>query len=166
MDDNARKFIIEPLALGFLKEHNATSFVLTTDWLETNEDTERKLVYKKYETGEVAILLITKVTKEGKRVSEKNKITEQEYTKLLTSAILRVEKRRYEFNFPQGDVVFSIKYDEFINSDLKILEVDASGEIERNKFDPKDFLVTLKEVTGDIRYYGYRIAGVLFSEEN
>ncbi len=161
MDDNARKFITEPLSTDFLKENNATSYILTTDWLETAEDTEKKLAYKKYETGEVAILLISKITKGGKRISEKNKITEQEYMDHLAGSILRIEKRRYEFNYTQGGVVFSIKYDEFINSDLKILEVDAGGEQERNAFDPAQFLVPLHEVTGDMRYYGYRVSDIL-----
>jgi hypothetical protein len=166
MDDNARKFITQPLAPNLLKEHNATSFLLTTDWLETAEDTERKLAYKKFETGEVTILLISKATKDGRRVSEKKKISEQEYKELLATAILHIEKKRSDFIFVQNGIEFSIKYDEFVNSDLKILEVDVESEIERNKFDPKDFSVALKEVTGDIRYYGYRIAGVLFSREN
>lgn len=161
MDDNARKFITQALTQDFLKVCNATSFILTTDWLETDETKEKKLAYKKYDTGEVAILLITKVTKEGKRFSEKNKITDQEYKRLLLDSMLRVEKRRYEFNYIQNDNLFSIKYDEFINSELKILEVDSDSEEVRNKFDSKNFPVTLKEVTGDIRYYGYRVSSIL-----
>lgn len=161
MDDNARKFITQPLAPDFLKEHSVTSFLLTTDWLETNEDTEKKLAYKEFETGEVAILLISKTTKDGKRISEKKKISEEEYRELLATAILHIEKRRSEFTFIQNGIELSVKYDEFVNSDLKILEVDAKSEIERNKFDPKDFPVRLKEVTGDFRYYGYKVGGVV-----
>jgi len=42
-----------------------------------------------------------------------------------------------------------------------MLEVDASDERERNSFSPDDFPADLEEVTGDIRYYGYRVAEII-----
>ncbi len=42
LDDNARKFTVEPIDPQFLDEHNATSFTLAVDWLETGEEMKRK----------------------------------------------------------------------------------------------------------------------------
>ncbi|HSW77545.1 MAG TPA: hypothetical protein VLG36_01985 [Candidatus Chromulinivoraceae bacterium] len=46
LDDNARKFTVEPISAQFLDEHSATSFTLTVDWLETSEANEKKVAYK------------------------------------------------------------------------------------------------------------------------
>lgn len=163
LDDNARKFIVEAIDLKFLKDNRASSFTLTVDWLETGEDNEKKIAYKKFDNGDVQILLITKVTKSGHRTSEKEKITEEQYKELLGSSILHLEKKRYEFEYTQNDVPFSIKYDEFANSRLCMLEVDASSEEERNSFNASEFPSELTEVTGDISYYGYRVATIVYS---
>lgn len=161
LDDNARKFITKTIDPKFIEEHHASSFTLTTDWLETGEDNEKKLAYKEFNSGEIQILLIAKITKDGSRTSEKEKITTAEYTELLSSSILRLEKKRYEFTYAQSDILFSVKYDEFAGDTLRILEVDAPSEEERNSFNPHDFPAQLTEVTGDIRYYGYRVASVV-----
>ena len=161
IDDNARKFIVTDSERDFLKENDVISYDLITDWLELNEDNEKKLAYKKFDTGEVQILLISKVTKAGNRISAKEKIDEVRYDELLKSSILHVEKRRHEFEYVQNDIPFSIKFDEFSQSDLLILEADADTEKDRNSFDAANFSVGLTEVTGDVRYYGYRVAGVL-----
>ena len=161
LDDNARKFITETIDPQFLDEHHASSFTLTTDWLETGEDNEKKLAYKEFDSGEIQILLIAKVTKDGSRTSEKEKITAAEYAELLSSSILRLEKKRYEFTYPQNGIPFSIKYDEFTDSALRILEVDAGSDEERSAFHPSGFPSGLVEVTGDINYYGYRVASAL-----
>ena len=161
LDDNARKFITETVDPKFLEEHHASSFTLITDWLETGEDNEKKLAYKEFDSGEIQILLIAKVTKNGSRTSEKEKITAAEYAERISSSILRLEKKRYEFTYTQNDISFSVKYDEFAGDKLRILEVDASSEEERNSFNPHDFPVHLTEVTGDMRYYGYRVASVV-----
>lgn len=161
LDDNARKFIVETITPEFLETNNASAYTMTTDWLETGEDNEKKLAYKKFDTGDTQILLIEKTTKDGDRTSEKQKITEEEYTQLLESSLLRLAKRRYEFTYTQNGTSFSVKYDEFAESDLCILEVDATSEEKRNSFRPGDFPVELKEVTGDIHYYGYRVARML-----
>lgn len=161
IDDNARKFVSSPIDQQFLQENNANSFNLIVDWLETGEDNEKKIAYKKYDNGDVQILLIAKHTVQGKRSSIKDKITEDDYRHLLDSSILRVEKRRHEFKYIQNDISFSINFDEFADSELYILEVDASNEEERSSFDPAAFPAKLAEVTGDISYYGYHVTGVI-----
>jgi hypothetical protein len=158
IEDNARKFILEAIDPQFLKDHNATSFELTVDWLETEEDNEKKLAYKKFEDGSVQILLISKVTRDGSRIAEKKKISDDEYKFLLASSILRLQKNRYEFIHNQNNTAFNLKYDEFEEGKLNMLEVDAATEEERNNFNPKEFSYNLSEVTGDINYYGYRVA--------
>lgn len=161
LDDNARKFITETIDSKFLTENNASSFILTTDWLETGEDNEKKLAYKEFDNDEIQILLIAKVTKNGSRTSEKEKITAAEYEELLESSILRVEKKRYEFTYTQNNIPFTVKYDEFAESELRILEVDAASEDARDSFNPSDFPAKLTEVTGDVQYYGYRVASAI-----
>jgi len=158
LDDNARKFIVNSLDPGFLKENNATSFIMTTDWLETGEDNEKKLAYKKFENGDIQIVLIAKSTKNGNRTSEKEMINEAQYASLLEKSVRRLEKRRYELTYIQNKTEFTLKYDEFANSQLRILEVDAPTEDERNSFNAQSFPAVLSEVTGDLRYYGYRVA--------
>jgi hypothetical protein len=46
IDDNARKFISDPINRSFLQDHHAKSFTLTTDWLETSDESEKKLPTK------------------------------------------------------------------------------------------------------------------------
>lgn len=158
LDDNARKFTLSTIDPTFLDTHTVTAYMLTTDWLETGSDNERKLAYKEFDTGEVQILLIAKVMKNGSRISEKQKITKEEYEDLLASSVLHLEKKRYEFNYAQGNVEFAMKYDEFASSSLRMLEVDAATEEERESFNPNDFPAQLSEVTGELKYYGYRVA--------
>lgn len=160
LDDNARKFIVEAIKPKFLKDNGASSFTLTVDWLETGEDNEKKVAYKKFGNGDVQILLITKITKSGRRTSEKEKITEETYKEFLGSSILHLKKKRYEFEYTQNNIPFSVKYDEFANSKLCMLEVDASSEEGRNSFNLSEFPSELTEVTGNISYYGYRVAAV------
>ena len=159
LDDNARKFISKAIEQKFLDEHSASSFKLTVDWLETGDDTEKKLAYKEFKNGEIQILLIAKVTKDGIRTSEKEKISEDEYNKLLTFSNVHLEKRRYEFDYTQNDTSFACKYDEFANG-FQILEVDSMSEEQRNRFDANNFPYHIEEVTGDIQYYGYRVASI------
>lgn len=161
LDDNARKFTTEALDSKILDANGASLFALTVDWLETGEDTEVKVAHKKFNNGEVQILLIAKTTQDGNRVSEKEKIDEKRYRQLKASSILHLEKKRYEFEYEQNGILFSVKYDKFADGKLSILEVDASSEEQREAFDPKEFPAELEEVTGDIRYYGYRIAEVI-----
>ena len=130
LDDNARKFIIDSIDHEFLAENDTSSFDLIVDWLETGEDNEKKIAYKQFETGDVQILLIAKQTKNGKRTTEKDKITEEEYKDLRESSILHLEKKRHEFEYVQNDITFSIKFDEFAGGELNMLEVDASTEEE------------------------------------
>lgn len=158
MEDNARKFSTEPIDQAFLESNKASSFELISDWLVTDEDSEKKLAYKKYLDGNVQILLISKTVKDGNRVSEKVNISEEEYARLVASSILRLEKKRSEFSLVQSETSFILKYDEFAGSDLRVLEVDATSEQERSSFNPANFPYKLTEVTGDQSYYGYRVS--------
>lgn len=160
LDDNARKFITAPLDSAFLTALGATSYVMTVDWLEKGSDNEKKLAYKQFENGDVQILLIAKLTENGNRTSVKEKLTEDEYTKLATSSVLHLEKKRHEFEYIQNDIPFAVKYDEYTDGKPFMLEVDAASNDAREAFDPDQFPSELQEVTGDIRYYGYRIAEV------
>ena len=161
LDDNARKFITPDLDASFLKENGARGFLLITDWLETCEDNEKKLAYKKFDDGVIQILLITKVTKDGRRTSEKEKISEAQYAKLICDSICHLEKMRYEFEYLQGGIAFDAKYDEFNGSTLRILEVDSQNDAERESFDPSSFPGDLSEVTGQLQYYGYRVTATV-----
>lgn len=162
LDDNARKFTLDGLATSFLDDSNTESFVMTTDWLVTDEDSEEKLAYKRFKNGEVKILLIKKVMDEnGKRKSVKEEISEGKYEELKATSILQVEKTRYEFSYPNNGTDYSLKYDEFADSDLRVLEVDAKDDAERDAFDKTKFPAVLTEVTGNLDFYGYRVARVV-----
>lgn len=161
LDDNARKFVVGGIDPEFLKENGATAFTLTVDWLEIDKDSETKVAHKKFDNGDIQILLISKITTGGNRTSEKEAITERKYKELLGSSILHLEKKRYEFEYIQNRISFSVKYDEFANSKLCIVEVDAPTEEERNAFNPNDFPSALSEVTGEVDYYGYKVANMV-----
>lgn len=158
LNDNARKFLVEPIDPQFLTDNNASSFTLIVDWLKTGEDNEKKLAYKNFDNGDIQILLISKITKDGSRTSVKEKITEEKYAELKSSSVLHLEKKRYEFTYNQNSTPFSVKYDVFAEGELRMLEVDAPSETERDSFNPTDFPTKLAEVTGDMQYYGYRVA--------
>jgi hypothetical protein len=159
LKDNARKFVVRGVSQDLLKE--SKSCLLTVDWLETNENDEKKIISKEFADGDRQLLLVTKVSKDGNRVSERRKIDQSEYETLLNQAVLRVSKRRYEFKVSQNEIVYAIRYDEFLDSELRVLEVDASNDLERAKFDPVLFPAELTEVTGNLGYYGYRVADLI-----
>lgn len=160
MEDNARKFIVDAIDFDFLKENNVTSFLLVVDWLITQEDAEKKVVYKKFDTGVVQFWLVEKIIDSGNRITNKNKLSDLEYKDLLKHSTVHLEKKRHEFNFIQDNVSFAVKYDEF-EGELRMLEVDASNEVERNNFKLENFPYKLTEVTGDLRYYGYRVSEMI-----
>lgn len=162
IDDNARKFIIASLPNEFLLSHHAVSFDLIVDWIETNEAYEQKLAHKTYADGTIEIRHITKATDAlGNRSSTKPVISPETYAELLREASLHLEKKRHEFSYDQDGTLFSCNYDEFTGSDLRILEVDARDEQTRLSFDSTKFPTELREVTGDIRYYGYRVTDLI-----
>ena len=163
LDDNARKFVTEPLSNEFLKAQQATDYLLVTDWLETNEGSETKVVRKEYHNGAVQLLLIKKVTTDDVRTSQKTPITSEEYTAYLGASRVHVEKRRYEFTLSQNGIEFIVKYDEFQKSDLRIIEVEGKAHDDQALFNPIELPGRLTEVTGDTRYYGYRVASMLLS---
>lgn len=161
IEDNARKFLVDKIDPEFLKANNATSFTLTVDWIETGEENEKKVVQKVLESGATQIILISKITKDGKRIAERKEITAEEYAALLPSSVRHLEKKRYEFKVTQDKTPFSIKYDEFSGGNFQLLEVDAQTEVERNSFNPAEFPNNLSEVTADPRYSGYKITEML-----
>jgi len=163
LNDNARKFVAEPLDPVFLEAHGAIPYLLVTDWTETGEDNETKVVYKKFDSGEVQIFLISKTTVDGKRTKEKEDITEDEkrYKKLKNLSKCHVKKMRHEFSYIQNGISFIINYDEFAGGKLVMLDVDGSTPEERDLFEPGNFPVKLIEVSDDPRYSGHRIAEIL-----
>ncbi len=166
LEDNARKFIVKSFDNSILEEGATKSYSLETDWLEMDDATEKKLAYKKYSNGAIDILLISKATGPNGRVSQKEKITDEEYNRLLPGSVRRLVKVRHEFTHIQGDIRFEMKYDIFEGSKLQILEVDAKTDAERNGFNNNTFPGKIVEVTGDLRYYGYRIFDMLNDKTN
>ncbi len=160
LDDNARKFTLAEIDANLFDTPDSNSYLMITDWLETNESEETKVVYKRFDNGEALILLITKVTKDGDRTSEKTKITDQKYSELVIKSKIHSEKVRTEFTYHQHGIDFSMKFDQFTDNALHILEVDASSDEERAVFDYRAFPSRLSEVTGNLQYYGFRVAGL------
>ena len=158
VDDNARKFTLEPLSTGFLDDVRATSFNLTIDWLEMAEETEVKLSRKAYDDGNTQLYRIEKRTVDGNRTSTKVPISQDKYDRLLANSVLRIEKRRHEFKYVQGHVLFDMKYDEFKDSPLRILEVEEIEGEKGEHFQPAEFMLPLTEVSDDPQYTGYHIA--------
>ena len=172
VDDNARKFEVGPIDEQLLKENEARSFELTVDWLETDKDSETKLAYRDHGNDNVEILLITKVTDEhGKRMTVRDDISEEDYAKRLPSSVIRLKKKRYQFTYTQSGTPFSINYDVYPGSKLRILEVDVpkaddsnidNSTEDRKPFDRDDFPIELgEERTGDRQYDGFRIADLV-----
>ncbi len=162
LDDNARKFTLDTLDPAILEGNHASRFLMTTDWLEMGEIDETKLAHKKFDDGQVEILLITKKRdKEGKRSTTRPPVTYEQYKALLPQSLRTIKKMRYEFKYLQDGILFDIKYDEFVDSPLRILEVDADTDDQRRKFEPRLFPVRLSEVTGDLSYYGFRVVEVM-----
>lgn len=160
--DNARKFIVDAIDSSFLEKNNSKSFLLIVDWLVTEEDSEKKIVYKKFTTGEIQYWLVEKfINGASSRVTNKTKLAESEYNEFLKSSTVHLEKMRYEFSFTQdssNNISFELKYDEFAGSKLCMLEVDGANEEVRDSFNLKDFPYKITEVTGNMQYYGYRIS--------
>ena len=160
--DDARKFIVHNLDSTILDGNDIVRCNFPTDWIETDENTEKKIVRKVYDDGTIQMLLIAKTTESGKRSSEKRPLIQNEYDSLLKLSQLRVDKNRYSFNYTQGNVVFKVNYDEFVGSELRILEVDTETEELRAMFEPDKFPAQLEEVAaGDRSYEGYRVASHL-----
>lgn len=158
IDDNARKFITDALSASLLEQNEARSYTLTVDWLETSEANEKKLAHKVFDDGSTQLLLITKVTKNNTRSTERTVLSPEDYEKLLPESILNLQKKRSEFSYLQNGIPYSCNYDAFSEGTFRMLEVDATTEHERAAFNPNDFPAHLDEVTGDLKYYGYRVA--------
>lgn len=164
--DNDRKFVVEAINSEFLAAHDANSYYMVTDWSETNEHDETKLVKKLYDDGKEEFFHIAKVGVEQDRESKKTPLSEVKYNEYLErqdSSKPHVEKRRYEFKFIQNGIQFIAKYDEFADSTLRVLEIDtkSKSDEDRKKFDPSIFDFALVEVTGIKQFYGHRIASLI-----
>lgn len=165
VDDNARKFLVEPLSPAFLR--GASLVTLTTHFL----DDQKKIVHKahpkseKYPKGKIEIWSIRKVIDEnGNRTAERQQMPEEDYNyeKLYRDSIFTYKKDRFQFNYPaKNGVRFSCKYDRFEDGKLCMLEVDAPSEEARNSFNPDGFGIPLTEVTGVPGYTGSEIIGTL-----
>lgn len=166
--DDARKFVTAaPFGNDFLRQRdNLKSYLMTTDYLRAGAE-EQKIVRKVYEGGKADYLLIEKVrTASGTTVPAKETLTLEKYNELLKLSLhqYRMTKMRHEFDYDQSGIKLSMKYDEFAESLLCMLEVDADSEEDRNSFayeKPGDFPYALTEVTGDERYYGYQVKAML-----
>lgn len=162
IDDNAYKYTLSALTSEFLAHYNVKSYLLITDWIETGDDSEKKVARKIFGDGSVELLLIEKKTINGERKTIKNSISAAVYDEYVIASIVHVEKTRHEFVYTQGDNTFDMKYDEFTDSSLRVLEVDAENDEARETFVASNFEgADLQEVTGDERYYGYRVAQMI-----
>jgi hypothetical protein len=166
--DNARKFIVGPIDRSFLEERATSSTRLMVDWLEIDEGNgiETKLAYKEdLRSGNIKILLITKTTdKDGNRKTTREDVTEEEYERRkesLTPTNPHLEKMRWEFTYVQNDIPFPVKYDEFADSELRMLEVDDSDTEEGIRFDSADFPIELREVSDDPNFTGSRVVEII-----
>ncbi|MBI3889374.1 hypothetical protein HY312_02255 [Candidatus Saccharibacteria bacterium] len=162
VDDNDRKFTLETIDPQFLAENKTKSYTLITDWLETNDADETKIVRKIFHEGKdeekVQTLLIAKITVGGNRTAEKKEISDDEYNEYLKQTKIHIEKTRYEFDIDQDGARFNAKYDEFSDSNLRVLEVGPDTLGENKQFKPEDFKYSLHEVSDDISFTGFRVA--------
>lgn len=157
--DNARKFIVQQqIGLEFLASKKATLSFLIIDWIATDETREEKLVCKLHTSGRVEYKSTMKEWRADSRSKLERQLKFSEYEELRTRSLLRLEKARYEFGVEQDNLGFFVKYDEFVASPLRILEVDAYHPEQRAAFDPSRFGYSLSEVTGSRRYYGHMVA--------
>jgi hypothetical protein len=161
IDDDARKFVVPRLESSVFSGSDTVSYNLIIDWIKVDGEVEQKIVRKEFQSGEVTILLVTKPTGVGNRKTDKEKISEEKYKEYLLTSKRHIEKRRYEFKIVQNGVTFLLKYDEFKGGTTRMLEVDAASAAERKLFDPSKFPSNLAEVTGNEKYYGYKMADML-----
>lgn len=181
VDDNARKFIVGPIDKSFLEKSGVSSTKLIIDWVDRSiindffsrdelelidegDETEVKLAYKEdLNNRNIEILLIAKIIyKNGTRKKIPKHLDKEKYENFkesLEPTSPHLEKIRHEFTYTQNDVPFPVKYDEFVGSDLRMLEVEDSSE--GKHFDSDNFPIELREVSDDPRYSGYRVAEVI-----
>lgn len=165
VDDNARKFLIEPLSPEFLR--GASLVTLTTHFL----DDQKKIVHKvypkseKHPKGKIEIWSIRKVIDEdGNRTAERQQMPEKDYNyeELRRDSLFTYKKDRFQFNYPaKNGVRFSCSYDEFEDGKLCMLEVNAPSKEARNSFNPETFPIPLTEVSGVPGYTGSEIIDTL-----
>lgn len=94
----------------------------------------------------------------GNRTAQKKPISDDDYKRYLEHATLHIEKRRFEFDFALAGITFALKYDEFTDSQLRVLEVGAKTPKDKGSFTPESFPYPLKEVSSDASFTGFRVA--------
>ena len=175
IDDNARKLVLLPIEASELAAMGATTYEMEVQWTDVSEDSEAKVVCKRYADPdtEPSLLRISKKTVDGRRMTQKEPISMDEFADTLRrgDTALHLSKRRSEFNYVQSGIEFALKYDEFVigqtsDNSLQlfcILEVEAGTEEEREQFEPQLFApaTIYAEATGDPNYTGYRIIQTL-----
>lgn len=175
IDDNARKLVLLPIDALKLLDLGALTYDMEVQWTDVSEDSETKVVCKRYVNPDLEpnVLRISKETIDGKRKTLKETISLEEFLKTVEQGdrMLHMEKRRSEFSYAQGDIDFSLKYDEFktgAHADgtqrlFCMLEVESDTEEQREQFDPEAFTLAqiYAEATGNPEYTGYRIVQTL-----
>ena len=171
VDDNARKFIVEPIESDLIAPDRSKVQDMTFHWTDTRADFESKVVEKLYvyEDKEPEIRQIAKKTDEqGKRKSTPEDIARGTFLQVCADFpdMPHLEKRRTEFFVLQNGISYRLKYDEFTGYNFYMVEVDTNPAADMtdqdlSDFDPSDFFVSIAEVTGEPAYTGYRIVETL-----
>lgn len=175
IDDNARKLVLLPIATSKLVELGATTYDMEVQWTDVSDDSETKVVCKRYIDTEIepSVMQISKEMVDGKRKTLKTPISFEAFLRTVEQGdrMLHLEKRRSEFSYVQGDVVYALKYDEFktgAHADgsqrlFCMLEVEADTDEQMEQFDPQAFTLAqiYAEATGSPDYTGYRIIPTL-----
>lgn len=178
VDDNDRKFVLTPVEDGEFNPVYEKAYDMTTWWLIAEDNREKKLVHKVFHSGVEEYWLITKKTDGKNRKSDKVLLytdadTDAEVDADALKGIMELvgnrddssRKARYELSYVQGDIKYNLKYDVFIDSYLRVLEVDSVSKRaeERDAFDPRAFeglfqhSFALEEVTGQAAYTGHNV---------
>ena len=171
VSDNARKFIVDPIEPELIPVNNSFVHNMVIHWMSTEPRFEVKVVKKINARDDMdgAILRIMKTTHEdGRRETTREPIPYGEFLEVCERFpdTPHLEKRRTEFFVVQNDKPYLIKYDEFSDSDLRMIEVEIDPrakmtEDDLNGFDPAEFFDVRDEVTADPSYKGYRIVETL-----
>ena len=164
--DNDRKFILESLNPEDVADGAVTAYDMEVYFIEIEPGRETKIVRKIYADGSVKTLKITKVTVNDERTTDKVEIDDEEPESLAQRAVKHFEKRRHEFTYTQGGNTFNLKYDDYADVPLYMLEVGADDQMQIPTFVAQDFPATLTEVSDDKRYSGHRITEVLLPSDS
>lgn len=151
--DNARKFLVDEFDPALIPE-GATSYVMTTVWTDMSEENDAKAVHKVYDDGAPdGYFFVEKVGPHGAREAKRRIISKAEYDQaIIGHEQSTARKRRTEFTLDG----LEMKFDEYLDGPLHIIEVDAATPEAREAFDPGVFPWKLHEIF-DESYDGYRV---------